>query len=265
MHAEKVFKCFIVGILWFNLETAAAETAEEKGLRIAREADAKDQGFEDSMARVQMLLRDRNGKESIRKMRFYRKEGAGDGDKTLIVFDLPMDVQGTAMLTHSHGEKPDDQWMYLPSIKRVKRISSANQSGSFMGSEFAYEDLGSPEVSKYHYLWLRDEKCHEQQTCYVYKRFPNNKHSGYTEQIVWMDTKEYRPYKIEYYDRKKALLKVLEFYDYKLYLGKYWRAHTMLMTNKQTGKATELRWATYKFKNGFKEKKFNNRNLKKVR
>jgi outer membrane lipoprotein-sorting protein len=252
-------------VLSFGLMTVvAAETAEQKGMRIAQEADNRDQGFEDSMASVQMLLKDRNGKESVRQMRFYRKEGVGDGDKTLIVFDRPADIQGTAMLTHSHGTKSDDQWMYLPSIKRIKRISSANQSGSFMGSEFAYEDLGSPEVEKYTYLWLRDESCGDA-TCYVYKRFPHNRHSGYTEQVVWMDTKEYRAQKIEFYDRKKALLKTLVFSNYMRYLDKYWRAHTMLMDNHQTGKATELRWEKYKFGNGFKEKKFSSRNLAKVR
>jgi len=59
-----------------------------------------------------------------------------------------MDVKGTVVLTFSHGLKPDEQWIYLPALKRVKRISSSNKSGPFMGSEFAYEDIGSWEVKK---------------------------------------------------------------------------------------------------------------------
>ncbi len=74
-----------------------------------------------------------------------------DGDKSLFVFDEPRDVQGTAFLIHAHREDADDQWLYLPALKRVKRISSANRSGSFMGSEFAYEDMTAQEVEKFTY------------------------------------------------------------------------------------------------------------------
>ena len=73
------------------------------------------------------------------------------------MFDEPRDVKGTALLIHAHRESADDQWLYLPALKRVKRISSSNQSGSFMGSEFAYEDMSSPEVEKFTYMYLRDE------------------------------------------------------------------------------------------------------------
>ena len=65
----------------------------------------------------------------------------------------------TALLIHVHGESADDQWLYLPALKRVKRISSSNRSGSFMGSEFAYEDLTAPAVEKFTYRYLRDEPC----------------------------------------------------------------------------------------------------------
>ena len=76
-----------------------------------------------------------------------------------MVFDEPRDVKGTAMLTYSHILEPDEQWMFLPALKRVKRISSVNKSGPFMGSEFAFEDFSGQEVGKYSYLWLRDEAC----------------------------------------------------------------------------------------------------------
>ena len=120
---------------------AQEETPEEKGLRIALEASARNDGFQDFTAAMTMVLRDRHGRESVRQMRFKVLEVPGDGDKSLFVFDQPRDVQGTALLTHAHINTQDDQWLYLPALKRVKRINAARRSGSFMGSEFSYEDM----------------------------------------------------------------------------------------------------------------------------
>ena len=150
---------------------AQAETPEEKGLRIAREASARNDGYGDFTAGMKMVLRDRHGRESVRRMRFKVLEVPGDGDKSLFVFDRPRDVRGTALLTHSHINTQDDQWLYLPALKRVKRINAAKRSGSFMGSEFSYEDMSSPEVEEYTYRYLRDEACGEL-TCSVTEQFP---------------------------------------------------------------------------------------------
>ena len=135
-----------------------AQTSQEKGLTIATEADRRDAGFEDFTADMTMILRNRQGDESLRVMRARTLEVQNDGDKSLLIFDEPADVKGTAFLSYSHAIEPDDQWLFLPALKRVKRISSANKSGPFMGSEFAYEDISSQEVAKYTYNYLRDEK-----------------------------------------------------------------------------------------------------------
>ena len=234
-----------------------AETPEEKGLRIAKAADARDAGFKDSTADMVMILKNRAGQTSTRKIRSKVLEGTNDGDKSLSLFDEPADVKGTAMLTFSHGLKPDDQWMYLPALSRVKRISSKSKSGPFMGSEFAFEDLGSQEVEKYTYKYLREEPCGNGWTCHVMERIPAYKHSGYSKQIGWLDTKEYRPVKIEFYDRKGSKLKTLTNTGYKEYLGHYWRPTTMSMQNHQTGKSTVLQWKNYAFQTGLSSGDFN--------
>ena len=138
---------FILAItVLHSLDHAAAETPEEKGLAIAVEADRRNTGFENSTADMLMILKNRHGQESRRQMRFRNLEVEGDGDKSLTIFDSPMDVKGTAFLNYTHKEGDDDQWLYLPALKRIKRISSRNKSGSFMGSEFAYEDIASQEI-----------------------------------------------------------------------------------------------------------------------
>lgn len=243
---------------------AQAETAEEKGLRIAMEADAFDAGFSDFTADMLMTLRNKKGQESVRRIKNKTLEVEGDGDKSLSLFLEPGDVKGTASLTYSHGLEPDDQWLYLPALKRVKRISSKNKSGPFMGSEFAFEDLGSQEVEKYSYKYLKDEPCGTYE-CYVIERFPAYKYSGYTRQISWIDKQAFRPMKIEFYDRKNSLLKTLTFSGYRQYAGQHWRADSMVMKNHQTGKSTVLDWSNYAFKTGLTENDFDKNSLKRLR
>ena len=244
--------------------SAAEDSAEARGLEIAIEADRLDSGFQDFQADLTMLLRNRNGEESLRHMRIRTLEVENDGDKTLIIFDRPPDVRGTALLTYSHKLDPDDQWLYLPALKRVKRISSRNKSGPFMGSEFAYEDLASQEVEKYTYRYLRDETLDDQAMLLI-ERYPVDKNSGYSRQEVWLDKERYRTWKVMFYDRKNALLKTLVFSNYQQYLDKYWRAEKMLMENHQTGKSTLLTWRDYRFRTGLDDTDFQKNSLKRAK
>jgi hypothetical protein len=244
---------------------ATAQSPEEKGLAIAQEADKRDMGFGDFTADMQMVLMNKRGQKSERKIRIRTLEVEADGDKSLTIFDTPRDVKGTAFLNFTHKTGDDDQWLYLPALKRVKRISSRNKSGSFMGSEFAYEDISSQEVEKYTYKWIRDET-YEGRECFVVEYYPvDKKNSGYTKQVNWLDKDQYRVWKVEYYDRKKSLLKTLAVKDYRKYLAKYWRADEMYMANHLTGKSTKIIMANYKFRTGLKDSDFNKNSLRRVR
>jgi outer membrane lipoprotein-sorting protein len=257
---------YLITLLLASLMAPAAfaQTDEEKGLEIAKAADAYDEGFVDFVADMVMTLRNRKGQESVRQIRIHTLEVTNEGDKSMSIFDDPADVKGTAMLTFTHGLEPDDQWLYLPALKRVKRISSRNKSGPFMGSEFAFEDLGSQEIEKYSYKFLREEACGDWQ-CNVIERKPLYKHSGYTRQTVWMDKDQFRVAKTEFFDRKNSLLKTLEFSGYKQFLDHYWRPGKMDMQNHQTGKSTTLEWKNYRFRTGLSEKDFNKNKLKSLR
>lgn len=238
-----------------------AQTPEERGLAIAQEGDLRDQGYIDSTANMKMRLRNRAGKESIRNVRIKNLEVQGDGDKSLSIFDEPADVKGTTSLTWSHSNKPDEQWLYLPALKRVKRISSKNKSGPFMGSEFAFEDIGSQEVDKYTYKYLRDEDYNSAAT-FVVERYPTDKNSGYTKQVVWIEQDRYLALKIEFYDRKGSLLKTLESSDYSQYLNKFWRPAKLEMVNHQSGKSTTLEFTNYEFQTGLRSSDFSKNALK---
>lgn len=244
--------------------SAYGETSAEKGLAIAVEADLRDLGFGDTSANLQMTLRNQYGEQAVRKMRNQTLEQANDGDKAMIVFDNPRDVKGTAFLSFTHKAGPDDQWLYLPALKRVKRIASSNKSGPFMGSEFAYEDISSQEVEKYTYNYLRDDSFDERDH-FVVEQDPVDPKSGYSRQEVWLDKAEYRPWKINFYDRKGDLMKTLRLSDYNQYLGKFWRAGKWHMINQQTGKSTELLFTDWQFRNGLDDSDFTKNSLKRVK
>ncbi len=251
-------------LIFFLLSTPLLAQNDAKGLEIARKADLADQGFESSEVNLKMILRNKHGQESTRLLENRTLELTADGDKSLIVFNSPRDVKGTSTLTFTHKDGPDDQWLFLPAVNRVKRISSDNKSGPFMGSEFAYEDLSSQEVEKYTYQFVKNETL-DGANCAVVAQDPVDPKSGYTKRLVWYNLdKNFRLEKIEFYDRKDALLKTLTYEDYKLYLNKHWRAGKFLMVNHQTSKQTTLLFEDYSFKTGLSDVDFSQNSLRRA-
>ncbi len=219
------------------------QSAEQRGLQIAKAAEKADLGFNSSTVNLKMTLKNKNGQTSQRTLTTKTLELTEDGDKSLIVFNSPKDVKGTSTLTFTHKVGSDDQWLFLPSIKRVKRISSNNKSGPFVGSEFAYEDLSSQEIEKYTYKFIE-----EKGSLLVVEQDPADPKSGYTRRLVtYNKDKGYRIEKIEFFDRKNALLKTLIYSQYKLYKNKFWRAARFVMTNHQSNKETILEFSDYDF------------------
>lgn len=243
----------------------AGLSAEEKGLAIFRAADARASGYADLQVDLQMVLRNSLGNETHRELRIRQLEIPDDGDKLMVVFDTPKPIRGTALLSYTHKEGPDDQWLYLPAMKRVKKIASRNRSGPFLSSEFAYEDLAVPEIEKFAYRFLREDEC-VGQPCFVVERRPIDGNSGYARQVVWLDQAELRVQRIEYYDRRDDPLKTLVVDEYAKYQGRFWKAGRMEMVNHQTRKSTELFWRNYRFGTGLiDERDFSTNSLLRIR
>ena len=243
------------------LPADCAHASNEKGLAIATEVDNRDKEWGDVTVEGEMVLKNKAGNESVRKFRSTILEAANsaEGDKSIIVFSQPRDVRGTALLTHSKIEPEDDsQWIFLPAVKRVKRISSSNRTGKFVSSEFSYEDLGSEEVADNDHIWLEDAPCEHDAglTCAAVESRPKNKRSGYSKRVSFIDMDEYRVHRIDFYNRRGDLEKILSFSDFKLYKDRYWRAQIMTMNNQQTGKSTTLSWGEYDFGQGLNDRDF---------
>ena len=251
-----------------TLDIAGLADAISKGTQLALDAEIYDRGFGDTESEMHMTLYNRHGEKAERDMRqrSLEVEGLDVGDKSMMIFDRPRDVSGTAMLTFTKVLEADEQWLYMPAAKRVKRISSKNKSGPFMGSEFAFEDFSSQEFGKYTYRYLRDEPCPDapKLNCRVSERYPLYENSGYVKQVSWTD-EQHRGHRIEFYNRRCDVLKILTMSDYKQYMDHYWRAHKLRMENQLTGKATDLTWDTFTFNVGLTDADFNQNSLKRAR
>ena len=233
----------------FPLPDLEGRTPVEQGLAIFREKDRRESGYRDLIVELEMILRDRRGSESRRVLSISQLEMEDEGDRLLVVFNTPKPIRGTALLSYSYVEGPDDQWLYLPAQRRVKKIASRNKSGPFLGSEFAYEDLALQEVEKFTYRMLERVSCGERH-CLKVERTPLDEYSGYSRQEVLLEVETLRVERIDYFDRHGRPLKKLVSDGYELHDGRFWKPLRMFMENLQTGKTTELQWKEYRFGNG---------------
>lgn len=263
LNKRNALAIFAGAILAFSPLTALSQA--QKGLEIATRSDNSDNGFGDSTATAVMVLTNTAGQSSSRELRFMTLErvSTGVGDKTISLFSTPADVKGTAVLSHAKITANDDQWIYLPALKRVKRISSSNKSGPFMGSEFAYEDITAQEVGKFTYNWLRSEKCGSA-NCEVIERIPTYKKSGYSRQVIWVNSKTLQIETTQFFDRSGNHVKTLTSSGWKRY-GNIWRQAKLTMVNHRNGKATVLAFSDWKFNTGLSDRDFKSTALEDLR
>lgn len=242
-------------------DTAIATLMDTMGEAITREQKKRDSGWGDSQARMLMILRDLDGNERQREILVKTLEVPGNGSKSLSVFESPLDVRNTALLTETRLSGPDNQWLYLPKLKRVKRISMLNKSSPFMGSQFSYEDLASFEVEKYRIHYLRDEVLNGI-PCFVVEMVPRYEHSGYRRLIAFVEKKRFIAHRMDYYDQQNTLLKTMLLQDYKLFGERFWRATRLVMTHQASGLSTVIIWQDYRFNTGLTDNDFTTQALK---
>ncbi len=134
------------------LPVAAAPTGRE----IMEKVDARDDG-DNATQTLHMILIDKNGKERVRELKTFRRD-VGEDTQQIIFFRSPADVKDTGLLTYDYdaAERDDDQWLYLPALKKTKRIASGDKSGSFMGSDFTYADMTTRDLDAYDYSLMKE-------------------------------------------------------------------------------------------------------------
>ena len=233
-----------------------AQSAEE----VAKQAYEKISGYQSSISKTTMVLKNTQGDENIRKLEMKKLEGT-NGDRSLLVFLYPNDLKDTKLLSYEVIGGDDKQWLYLPALKRVKRISSRNKSGSFMASEFSYEDISSQNYKNYSYPENAKIVTKDGVKYFEVLRLPKDKHSGYSKQIVYIDTKEHLTRYGKYFDKQGRLLKKIIFADY-VVINEVYRVHKIFIKNMQNQKESTLVWESDTIKAGLSKKDFSKRVLR---
>lgn len=248
------------------VHAAGEEQQESYAEALNRKSIERHRGWGDSLTTTRMIIRNRRGQESERLMETRSIELPDDAGRALTIVQAPEDAEGIALLVHSWKEKSDDIWLYLPAVRRVKRITSSGRSGYFLGSDFRFGDFTSTGPSEQGRLAVAGEESLENCFCKILERvYTEEDEEPYQRVRVWLDEEEYRVHKIEYYDRKNRLEKTLTISDYRLHAERHWRAHSMLMRNHQTRGETELQVEFVRFGNGYEEGDFNTNALKRAR
>ncbi len=213
------------------------------GRALAEFAEGFDQGWLDEVMQGVMTLSDADGDSVRRTYSRLTIEHPAEGDKLLVRFLSPAEIKGVGALTHENPGSSDDNWLYLPATKRVRRISGANKTASFQGTEFTYEDLSNLDPSEYEWRFLEETtiaKDGGDVPVWRLEAVPTYEDTGYSRLVVSYHRSEWRRERIEYFDKAGRALKTLDTRDMKLYHGRFWRALTIEMSNEQTGKRTEL-------------------------
>lgn len=180
------------------------------GREIMQMADEA-QKTESSATDMNMTLIDADGDTSVRRLQILMIEENGLS-RTLTVFKAPASVENTRFLTIENRGRNDDQWIYLPTLRKMRRIAGGERSGSFMGSDFSYADMESRDIDEYHHTLLREESI-EGTPCRVVESVPlsGTDSGGYSRTITYVDRERHVPLRVEYYDEKTDdLLKIME-------------------------------------------------------
>jgi outer membrane lipoprotein-sorting protein len=236
--------------------------AQNKGREIAKKANATQRNFGDESVTSTMYLISASNDTVTRHLKNYTIERENQLDYSIVQFLNPPDVRGTGLLTYQNPAGDDKQWLYLPELRRVKKISSSNKSGAFMASEFSYEDITGNTLDKFEYTFIGEEELNGQ-LCYVVERVPNYENSGYLKIKSWYSKSDYLMQRNEYTDRKNTLLKVQTFFGWKKY-GSTYRSDRIEMQNLQTGKKSIIQFSERQMNTGLKENDFTKRSLQRI-
>jgi len=260
----KLYSLLMSVVMTISYSVISVAEDVKTGADIIERAELNSSGFKDMTNTVSMTLVDKEGAISEREM-IVKGISLGDGQaKTLTVFTKPAREKGTALLTHTHKSGPDEQWLYLPASKRVKKVASSNVGASFRGSQFTFEDITTQRRENYRFDLVATEKCGDK-LCFVVDRTPQFDGSSYSRTRLYIDTEYFLIQKSDFFDLNKQLLKTMTATNYTKHENGVWRPELLVMENRQSKEKTELRTLKLQFDVGLKEKDFSKLSLRKIR
>lgn len=240
LMAVPVFLGFLIAL------PSVSVAGEDPGKILEKATTARE--LDVSFSKMSLTIDNGKGQKRNRKIEVRTKmfaEGGKTVEKKLYIFTDPPDVKGTGVLAFDYADKEDDMWVYLPALRKTRRIVSSSKSKAFMGSEFSYADMSSPKIGDYNLKITKSEKI-DGDDCWVIEATPKSKkigdEEGYSKKVIWISKKSYMIRKSVFYDVKGDLLKELTTKGVVLVdkKNKRFRLKEMVMENKQNGRKSSF-------------------------
>jgi len=255
MKIMKTLKITSVIIALFFAGTFSSN-AQLTGKQIVDKAYSIPTG-DDQTSTLTMTLINKSGKKRVRKIKQFTKD-FGKVEKSIMFFQSPADVKNTSFMNWSYdSDKSDDQWIYLPALKKTKRLSSDSKSDYFMGSDFTYDDLGDRKLDADKHKLLREETV-DGFKCYVVESVSKDEDYMYSKTITWINKNNFVGVKKEFYDEDEDLLKVLSIKSAKKISG-FWVIMRSEMKNVQKNHKTIIELSNIVINTGVSDSKFTER------
>ena len=213
----------------------------------------------DKTSTLTMTLTNKQGKQRIRKIKQFSKD-MGNVEKSIMFFQSPADVKNTSFMNWTYdSDKSDDQWIYLPALKKVKRISSDSKSDYFMGSDFTYDDLGDRKLDADTHKLLKTENVNGK-ACYVVESVSKDEDYMYSKTKTWIRKDNFVGMKKEFYDEDGELLKILTIKKVQKIKG-FWVISNSEMKNVQKNHKTSIVLSNVQLNTGVSDAKFTQRTM----
>ncbi len=256
---------FLVSLLWATARLLGAEelAGEPSGREIAMKVYMREDG-DDQVSKAVFTLINNKGQKRVREtLRYWKDYDGKDGlsSKTFIYFSSPPDVKDTTFLNWSQKDPTadDDQWIYLPALRKVRRIAAGDKENSFMGTDLIFDDLGDREVDEDEHKLIRVE--HENGVkFYVVEAIPKKKDYIYSRKLSWVHAQNWTVPRIEFYDRKGQLLKIMQ--TEWMQVDGIWTWKRTVVENQQNGHRTEIDISDVKINQGLDDSLFTERSLR---
>ena len=212
---------------------------------------------DDQTSDLAMTLINKSGDQRVRKIKQFTKD-LGELEKSIMFFLSPADVKNTSFMNWTYdSDQGDDQWIYLPALKKTKRISSDSKSDYFMGSDFTYDDLGDRKLEDDTHKLLREETL-EGKECYVVESVSKDENYMYSKTVVWVNKSNFIGVKKEFYDEDEDLLKMLSIKETEE-ISDIWVITNSEMKNVQKNHRTTIILSNIQVNTGISESKFSER------
>lgn len=258
------FVGIIMSIVAVLATAFTARSDQLTGLQVMEREETQNKG-DDEFNKMSMKLINNRGQERNRKVEYYRKTDAEDNDKILMRFLEPADVKGVGLLTVEYSDRDDDQWLYLPALKKVRRITASDQGDNFMGTDFTYEDIRSEKLDQHTYTVTGSEMI-DGHDCFVIEAVPSTekqkKESSYSRRELWVRKDIFLTVQAKFYDKKGELFKVEVRKDAVEAAPNIYRPNFMEMKNLKTGHTTQLTFDERRINTGIDDQVFTERELK---